>query len=543
MSNKNSIFKKVIERIEGTGIKETSKEAKVANLNFLRNPKKFLQDKIDKKLDSMTKSGKTPFGTNVGGSAVGEEGLGRFGNPNELSDASTTRFGNQFSPSVEVASADLSGISVGDSFTKRAESNLADTKLASAGSDSSSTFNENDFQGYMKALDIKRPRALPPTMIRMLKENYKDDVRDGRYVEGQLINKAPVEKKPTIGERVANFTGGVFNALTGTQSAVAQTKETGEGLFNKNVPSDAYSTSIKPQYQINREQNRPLTSSNLDAAKAVQRTVDTGDTSFSSYRMGGGEKQQEGSGIVTPFSQTSMGQGESRKVTPFSETSMGQLGSIPKTSITTPKTVTVDGQTVAARQTVASLPSNYKATEAEAFRKAAAFKEAQGIAKRNPNVSVGVDSKGQPKATATNDSGEARAQAAAVNRKLAGKSISQVKAANRESMRAAAAERQATFKKTGKSTVGARRAAAKASMKAKAKARHASFKKKRAAKAAARRAKARNKARQRQQRRRRGRRGRRCDIFLKYNISPLMNMNLIRDDLAEVAYFVKEIQK
>jgi len=540
----------VIARIEGTGIKEPSKEAKVANLNFLRNPKKFLQDKIDKKLDSMTKSGKTPFGTNVGGSAVGEEGLGRFGSPNELSDASTTRFGNQFSPSVEVASADLSGISVGDSFTKRAESNLADTKLASAESDSSSTFNENDFQGYMKALDIKRPRALPPTMIRMLKENYKDDVRDGRYVEGQLINKAPVEKKPTIGERVASFTRGVFNALTGTQSAVAQTKETGEGLFNKNVPSDAYSTSIKPQYQINREQNRPLTSSNLDAAKAVQRTVDTGDTSFSSYRMAGqplgGEQQQQqqqGSGIVTPFSQTSMGQGESRKVTPFSETSMGQLGSIPKTSITTPKTVTVDGQTVAARQTVASLPSNYKATEAEAFRKAAAFKEAQGIAKRNPNVSVGVDSKGQPKATATNDSGEARAQAAAVNRKLAGKSISQVKAANRESMRAAAAERQATFKKTGKSTVGARRAAAKASMKAKAKARHASFKKKRAAKAAARRAKARNKARQRQQRRRRGRRGRRCDIFLKYNISPLMNMNLIRDDLAEVAYFVKEIQK
>ena len=34
-----------------------------------------------------------------------------------------------------------------------------------------------------------------------------------------------------------------------------------------------------------------------------------------------------------------------------------------------------------------------------------------------------------------------------------------------------------------------------------------------------------------------------CDIFLKYNISPLTNMNLVRDDLAEVAYFVKEIQK
>ena len=538
-------------RIEGTGIATPSKESSKKATAFLGGFQKKADEKFIKTYEAKQEGGiqNSDFETDrykklkqKYGDQFSSDASQTFERSNFFSTATDPR------NDVQVASTDLSGISVGDSFTKRAESNLADTKLASAG-DFSGTFDEDDFNNYTRALGIKNIKRQPDMMQRMLKENYKDDVRDGRYVEGQLINKAPVEKKPTIGERVASFTRGVFNALTGTQSAVAQTKETGEGLFNKNVPSDAYSTSIKPQYQINREQNRPLTSSNLDAAKAVQRTVDTGDTSFSSYRMAGqplgGEQQQQqqGSGIVTPFSQTSMGQGESRKVTPFSETSMGQLGSIPKTSITTPKTVTVDGQTVAARQTVASLPSNYKATEAEAFRKAAAFKEAQGIAKRNPNVSVGVDSKGQPKATATNDSGEARAQAAAVNRKLAGKSISQVKAANRESMRAAAAERQATFKKTGKSTVGARRAAAKASMKAKAKARHASFKKKRAAKAAARRAKARNKARQRQRRGRRGRRRGRCDIFLKYNISPLMNMNLIRDDLAEVAYFVKEIQK
>ena len=539
-------------RIEGTGIATPSKESSKKATAFLGGFQKKADEKFIKTYEAKQEGGiqNSDFETDrykklkqKYGDQFSSDASQTFERSNFFSTATDPR------NDVQVASTDLSGISVGDSFTKRAESNLADTKLASAG-DFSGTFDEDDFNNYTRALGIKNIKRQPDMMQRMLKENYKDDVRDGRYVEGQLINKAPVEKKPTIGERVASFTRGVFNALTGTQSAVAQTKETGEGLFNKNVPSDAYSTSIKPQYQINREQNRPLTSSNLDAAKAVQRTVDTGDTSFSSYRMAGqplgGEQQQQqqqGSGIVTPFSQTSMGQGESRKVTPFSETSMGQLGSIPKTSITTPKTVTVDGQTVAARQTVASLPSNYKATEAEAFRKAAAFKEAQGIAKRNPNVSVGVDSKGQPKATATNDSGEARAQAAAVNRKLAGKSISQVKAANRESMRAAAAERQATFKKTGKSTVSARRAAAKASMKAKAKARHASFKKKRAAKAAARRAKARNKARQRQRRGRRGRRRRRCDIFLKYNISPLMNMNLIRDDLAEVAYFVKEIQK
>jgi len=40
-----------------------------------------------------------------------------------------------------------------------------------------------------------------------------------------------------------------------------------------------------------------------------------------------------------------------------------------------------------------------------------------------------------------------------------------------------------------------------------------------------------------------GRRGgsRRCDIRCKFDISLLSNMNLIRDDLAELAYFVKEI--
>ena len=35
---------------------------------------------------------------------------------------------------------------------------------------------------------------------------------------------------------------------------------------------------------------------------------------------------------------------------------------------------------------------------------------------------------------------------------------------------------------------------------------------------------------------------RRCDIRCKYDIMPLTNMNLINDDLAEVAYFVKELQ-
>ena len=40
-----------------------------------------------------------------------------------------------------------------------------------------------------------------------------------------------------------------------------------------------------------------------------------------------------------------------------------------------------------------------------------------------------------------------------------------------------------------------------------------------------------------------GRSRTRCDIRCKFDIKPLTDMNLIKDDLAEVAYFVKEIQK
>ena len=122
-----------------------------------------------------------------------------------------------------------------------------------------------------------------------------------------------------------------------------------------------------------------------------------------------------------------------------------------------PKTVTVGGQTVAAKQSVASLPSNYKATEAKAFAQAKAFQQAKKVAQRNPNVSI---SKTTGKAEATNNSARARAQAAAVNRKMSGKSISQTKAANRASMKQAAAARHASFKKAKAAGTHARSASA-----------------------------------------------------------------------------------
>ena len=383
--------------IEGTGIKSPSKKAsRIAMATYKVDP-------MDKVLRDMDKAFKNLSNQESTG-AVKETGRGMgdtfnpFKDRVDASDQIENR-PNFFSPG-------------GGAFDER-----NNVQVATAG-DFSGTFNESDFQGYMKALDIKRPKALPPTMIRMLKQNYQDDVRDGRYKEGQLINQTPKQEKPSFVEQTKNLAGSIFNTVTGTQPAAASQIPGG-------MPTGTQ-----------------FTSSNLDAAKTP-----VGDTSFASYRMAGqpsgGEQQQQqqqqGSGIVTPFSQTSMGKGGDRKVTPFSETSMGQRVSV--TPTTTPKTVTIDGQTVAARQTVASLPSDYKQTEAREFAKAAAFKEAQGIAKRNPNVKVGVDSKGQPRATAVQktrseagpsartaqgnqarvkQNAQARAQAAAVNRKLSG---------------------------------------------------------------------------------------------------------------------------
>ena len=287
---------------------------------------------------------------------------------------------------------------------------------------------------------------------------------------------------------------------------------------------------------------------------------------------------------------------------------------------------------------VANLPSNYKATEAEAFRAAEAFKEAKGIAARNPNVKVGVDSKGKPVATAvqrTRDeagartaaanaarvkaNAQARAQTAAVNRKLQGKTVSQVKSENKQSMQDAAKKRNEAFKKAkaqksgrgfggsatqgknapskpkagsfGISTAGRKKAAAN---RAAAKKKASAAKKKAAKKKSSSKAGSKSSARgargskggtgsrsrggsggkggssggsksssrgarggsssrsrggtsrggRRGRTGRRGRRGgRRCDIRCKVNISLLTNMNLLRDDLADVAYFVRELRE
>ena len=434
-------------RIEGTGIKTPSKKS----IRLAGNQGPSTPVRIDTGVDINTGKPYKRVFQDFGAGRVGEIRL-------KKAEADIKR-PNYFSPG-------------GGAFDER-----NNVQVASASGDFSGTFNQTDFNSYVKGLGIKRPKALPPTMQRMLRENYQDDLRDGRYKEGQFINQAPVKEKPSFVEQTKNLAGSIFNTVTGTQPAAAS-----------QIPGAMTG-------------GTQFSSSNLDAARAPVGSVTTGDTSFSSFRMAGQPSVEEKKNIVTPFSQTSMGRGEPIQVTPFSETSMakdkptvtaptvspspttpktlaerqasktyeqnrqkegekfadrgereainasgfqqanvrGSAFNTGKDESKRPKTVTIDGQTVAARQTVASLPSNYKQTEAQAFAKTAAFKEAQKIAAKNPNVKVGVDSKGQPKATAVQKSrteakattakanaarvksnAKAKAQAAAVNRKMSG---------------------------------------------------------------------------------------------------------------------------
>ena len=144
----------------------------------------------------------------------------------------------------------------------------------------------------------------------------------------------------------------------------------------------------------------------------------------------------------------------------------------------------------------------------------------------------------------------ARAQAAAAKAKSEGKTKAQQAAAARKAAgpnRTMSAGQQ-TRAQAGPSarTAAGNRARVKANARKRA---QAAAKKRKAKKAAAKKSapkkrSAPKRSRTRTSRRRRGRRGRRrCDIRCKVNISLLMNINLLRDDLADVAYFVRELRE
>ena len=426
-------------RIEGTGIKTPSsgsqKMAKVYYGGLEAEKRRRLSEEVKqmmKDFGSSPASDPMPKGRGMGD---------RF-------DPTASR-PNYFSPgggafdernNVQIASADLSSLDVGDS--------TAD--------DGFNQFLQKDFG---VSTDSSTYKSFPNYIRKDLKNQYRDSLK---FKEGTQINQAPVKEKPSLLERTANFAGSIFNTVTGTQSAAASEMPT-----------------ARPSARPSATQ---FSSKNLDAAR---------DTSFSSYVRGGGEGQERGS-----------------------------------VSTSTPK------------QTVASLPSDYKQTEARAFAKSKAIKSA----KKNPNTEVSIGDKGQAKVKAVQktrkeagpkartaegnkarvkQNARARAQAAAYNRKISGekpKSAKERAQASAKARRAAGPNRKMSDGQKTRAQAGPSARTAQGN-----------------------RARVKSNARKRAQAAARRRRA--CDIFLKHDISPLTNMNLIKDDLAEVAYFVKEIQK
>jgi colicin import membrane protein len=430
----------------------------------------------------------------------------------------------------------------------------AASRMAMAGD----SFNESDYQSYLKAVGIKYPRTLSPTFNRMMRENYQQDKKEGIYKDGQifnqggtLLNRAPdkkeidtgsaiKEEKPTIGERVASFTGDLFNAFTGTQSAVAQTKEIGDQIFQGGISSNAYSDSVTPKYQdkrifrgggIRNDKGQVVTlGGNPSSGSGEEKDNTEGPFSFLKAKP-----------IVREEGQTSVrtkGGGDGNKE-PFAADRVGTVDLQSKEYLDAKR---INEQISAKRRPI---ETDSAAAGAEAFRKEEALQKAKKIAERNPNVTVSVDKKGQPVAKAVQQTrdeagpsartaegnqarvkqnAQARAQAAAINRQLSGTTP---KTAKERAQDAAEARKKAGPNRTMSDKQQTRAQAGASARTAQGNRARVKANARKRAQAAARRRK----------------KNKKCDIFLKYNISPLTNMNLIRDDLAEVAYFVKEIQE
>ena len=107
------------------------------------------------------------------------------------------------------------------------------------------TTDDSDFQNYMKVLGIKRPGQLPSMMIRMLKENYQDDKRDLRYKDGQLFNKAPEKNIfQKVGDFLTNTLTGSQPVAAGTLDANQQVAQVSERPKLSYVNPDAKTMSL-----------------------------------------------------------------------------------------------------------------------------------------------------------------------------------------------------------------------------------------------------------------------------------------------------------
>ena len=254
------------------------------------------------------------------------------------------------------------------------------------------------------------------------------------------------------------------------------------------------------------------------------------------------------------------------------------------------------------KQTVASLPSNYAATEKKAFDKAKSFQDSKALGKAaekatgiqtkpaagsfgiseagkkeaeaNKKAKAEADAKAKAEADAKAKQAEAKRKAEQQKKEAEAKKAAEAKAkadadakakadakaaADKKAKQAeakkkaeAAKKQQSTTKSSGrKSNTGSKKSSrgGKSGGGSKGGSKSGGSKGTSGSKKASRGAKGGSSSRSKggtskggaETNRRRSRR--RCDIRCKFDISILTNQNLIRDDLADVAYFVKELQE
>jgi hypothetical protein len=707
--------------IEGTGIVAASKEAKAKAEQQKKEVKTagiktFLQKKVNEQLNKMTKEGRTPFGTPVGGSAVGEEGLGSFVNPKEVSINRTNFFspdGGAFDKrnNVQLASSNLSSLKVdsdrdssdtstfGTSFTDQAKANIADASVYQKKEDGIYRPTDNVYDSLkgikFPSLDKDKPTTFTDSSGDVYTSKPYTESTPGFKVYGgtdaQLIRRKDDDakfsqpyseasnKEAFMRERNAYLRdtgqvvpssektkpirgfGDALGAALGLNERREPSKLSGlvESMANEDYKKyraemrdkvfseSPYGEDVEKKYYYKdfqqpgvyrsekevqsyiKDRGAALTGmpSNFQGGvSGVGKTTDdfSQDSRYQSTAGNLAKEQSEPStlqkvgnflGRVTRPPGAEASENPLSRTAPVGGFNISQEGRDQAAINRGIKAAEATGiPTGVAAQggvtTQAARDAGVQARKEAADKRAKNMSEARAIAARNPNVSIVGN-----KAVATNNTGVARAQAMAVNRKIQGKTISQVKSENKKSMQDAAKKRNEAFKKAkaqkksstsgkgfgsptqgknaptkpkagsfGISKKGKQQAAknkATAAKKSKSKSRSGSKSSSRGArgssgsrgrggtggkggstggsKSSSRGARGSAGSRGRGGTSRGGRRGgvgrggrrggrggrggRRCDIFLKYNISPLTNMNLIRDDLAEVAYFVKEIQE
>ena len=278
------------------------------------------------------------------------------------------------------------------------------------------------------------------------------------------------------------------------------------------------------------------------------------DTNIARHSVGTSEDQPP----TVKFEKPGVGQGSSVAVLGSTTLRQGEKPTGPAVNASSFQQKNVRGsafntgkdESARPKQTVAALPSNYKSTEAEAFAKAKSYKDskakgdaaakATGTPTKPKAGSFGISAEGKKTAEANKEAKRKEAKKKATKQKTKSKTKSKSKSSSKKS---SSKKSNTGSKKSSRGAKGGSSSRSKGGAGKKGGSTGGSKKSSRGAKGGS---SSRSKGGTSKGTSRRGntrRSRRRCDIRCKFDISILTNQNLIRDELADVAYFVKDLQE